>query len=99
MSSTGWLRLVSGVVRRMPIKQAAVALIVALLLTTALIWTRGQAILLAPGGNCQHVVIASSDARYRWRKEVATAHTNCRPTLGSQLNPVGVNRAVRQANY
>jgi len=98
MSSTGWLRLVSGVVRRIPIKQAAVALIVALLLTTALIWTRGQGIIWAPGGKCQQVVIASSQEKSRMLEELATSYNNSGPTVGSPLNPVCVNVEVIQVN-
>src|SRR5438034_1306408 len=41
MRSTGWLRVVAGVVRGTPIRQAAATLIFAVLLTTVLAWNRG----------------------------------------------------------
>src|SRR2546426_8129651 len=96
MSPNGWLRLVSGVVRRIPIKQAAVTLIVALLLTTVLVWTRGQGIIWAPGGKCQQVVIASSQEKSVMLDKLAKSYNKTGPTVSSQLDPVCVNVEVIQ---
>ena len=96
MSSTGWLRLISGVVRRIPIKQAAVTLIVALLLTSVLVWTRGHGLIWAPGGKCQQVVIASSQEKSRMLAKLAKSYNNSGPTVGSRLNPVCVNVDVNE---
>ena len=98
MSSTGWLRLISGVVRRIPIKQAAVTVIVALLLTSVLAWTRGHGLIWAPGGKCHQVVIASSQEKFRMLDELATSYKNTGPTVGSRLNPVCVKVKVNQVN-
>ena len=96
MSSTGWLRLISGVVRRIPIKQAAVTLIVALLLTSVLVWTRGHGLIWAPGGKCQQVVIASSQEKSGMLAKLAKSYKNSGPTVGSPLNPVCVNVDVKE---
>src|SRR5438874_13818174 len=96
MSSTGWLRLVSGVVRRIPIKQAAVTLIIALVVTTVLVWTRGQGITWAPGGKCQQGMIASSQEKSGMLAKLARSYNNSGPTVGSPLDPVCVNVDVKE---
>ena len=98
MRSTGWLRLISGVVRRIPIKQAAATLIFALLLTTVLVWNREQGLFWAPGGKCQQVVIASSQEKYDMLRKISVSYNDSGPTVGSPLNPVCVKVKVNQVN-
>jgi Ca-activated chloride channel homolog len=98
MRSTGWLRLISTVVRGIPIKQATATLIFALLLTTALVWTRGQGPIWAPGGKCQQVVIASSQEKFGMLDELSRKYNNDGHTVRSGLNPVCVKVVVNQVN-
>jgi Ca-activated chloride channel homolog len=87
MRSTGWLRMVTGVVRRTPIKQAAATLIFAVILTTALVWDRGSV-------GCQKLVIASSQEKYVMLDKLAQAYNKDSERVGTELNPVCVTVKV-----
>lgn len=104
MRSSGWLRMVTGVVRGTPIKQAAVTLMFALLLTTVLVWTRGQGLIWAPDGKCQQVVIASSQEKYgmldalshKYNDSVDARSRPYNNSVRGPLNPVCVNVEVKK---
>jgi len=87
MTSTGWLRMVTGVVRRTPIRQAAVTLIFAVLLTTVLVWNRGTI-------GCEKLVIASSQEKYEMLDQLAKAYDQNSKRVGTELNPVCVTVKV-----
>jgi Ca-activated chloride channel homolog len=87
MRSTGWLNVVTGVVRGTPIKQAAATLIFAVLLSTVLVWTRGAI-------GCKPLVIASSQEKSEMLNDLADSYNKLGKRFGSGLNPLCVRVKV-----